>query len=91
MKPNHPAPWTISYGKIIAANGLIVCSLPSRKSNDSANLIAAAPDMLSALDACVDVLFASSEESAESESYARDCWIAMTQARKALAKAKGTI
>ena len=49
MKTNHPTPWTISYGKIIAANGLIVCSLPSRKSNDSANLIVAAPDLLSAL------------------------------------------
>jgi hypothetical protein len=87
---NHKEQW--GYYKIHSEDeGVSVVHGIDSKSEANARLIAAAPDMLSALDACVDVLFASSEESAESESYARDCWIAMTQARKALAKAKGTI
>ena len=48
------SPWKISFGKIIAANGITICTLPSRKSNDSANLICAAPDMRDALQAIVD-------------------------------------
>ena len=50
----HPSPWKISFGKIIAANGITICTLPSRKSNESANLICAAPEMSQALQAIVD-------------------------------------
>lgn len=87
MKTNeYPTPWTISYSKIIASNGLVVCSLPSRKSNDSENLIAAAPDLLSALRECVNVLSEHSlydDDGDSAEGFAR------LLAMSAIAKAEG--
>ncbi len=38
--------WQISFGKIVDQNKKTICFLPERKNNDTANLIATAPDLL---------------------------------------------
>lgn len=53
MSNHTPGPWYPSFGKIIAANAIEVCSMPSRDSANAA-LISAAPDMFDALQAIVD-------------------------------------
>jgi hypothetical protein len=42
--------WQISFGNIVDQNKKTICFLPERKNNDTAHLIASAPDLLDALD-----------------------------------------
>jgi len=44
-----PGTWQISFGNIVDKNKKTICFLPERKTNDTAHLISAAPDLLSAL------------------------------------------
>lgn len=55
----------------------------------NARLIAAAPDLLNALKKAEDLLYASADENTELNSYGRDCFDAMQQARLAIHKATG--
>lgn len=55
----------------------------------NAQLIAAAPELLAALDKAADLLYASADKDREPGSYGRDCYDAMEAARAAIAKAKG--
>lgn len=48
-------PWRISFGRIKAGRETI-CLFPPRDNNANANLIAAAPEMLQALQCVVDLL-----------------------------------
>jgi hypothetical protein len=41
--------WQISFGNIVDQNKKTICFLPERKNNDTANLIAAAPELLAIL------------------------------------------
>jgi hypothetical protein len=43
--------WQISFGNIVDQNKKTICFLPERKNNDTAHLIASAPDLLLALEA----------------------------------------
>jgi hypothetical protein len=46
--------WQISFGNIVDQNKKTICFLPERKNNDTAHLIAAAPDLLAILnEVCV--------------------------------------
>ena len=100
MSDNHdyvarhtPGPWTVEKGNVGSLHPLFVVA-PDRDGlrpwcDADARLIAAAPELLEALDACQDLLFASADEGAELGTYGRDCWEAMQAARAAIAKAKG--
>lgn len=52
----QPTPWKIAFGRIIDANGKVVCILPPRTTNDTAELLLAAPDMLETLHRFSDIL-----------------------------------
>jgi hypothetical protein len=79
--------WQISFGNIVDQNKKTICFLPERKNNDTARLIAAAPDLLSALEnlmaRCVK----------DAEHYAPDgneaIWAFISDASDAICKAKG--
>ena len=79
--------WQISFGNIVDQNKKTICFLPERKNNDTAHLISAAPDLLSALEnlmaRCVK----------DAEHYAPDgneaIWAFISDASDAIAKAKG--
>ena len=74
--------WQISFGNIVDQNKKTICFLPERKNNDTAHLISAAPDLLDALQACLDYLLLDSmmEEDAAPE---------IEKIKNAIAKAKG--
>ena len=48
--------WQISFGNIVDQNKKTICFLPERKNNDTAHLISAAPDLLSALESAYNAL-----------------------------------
>jgi hypothetical protein len=52
----QPTPWKIAFGKIIDAEGQVVCILPRRRTNDTAELLVAAPAMLAGLESCAGTL-----------------------------------
>ena len=50
MTTQHtPGPWRLAWGKIVDQSDKAVCLLTPRKGAMNANIIAAAPDMLDAL------------------------------------------
>lgn len=52
----QPTPWKIAFGKILDAEGNVVCILPRRTTNDTAELLLAAPAMLAGLHSCAETL-----------------------------------
>jgi hypothetical protein len=85
MKAQHsPAPWGVAYraysAKIVDADGKAVAMVTPRRDWWNADLIAAAPELLEALEWAV--------ETADAEQYEAS-WYA--SARAAIAKAKGEI
>jgi hypothetical protein len=83
MQTQHtPGPWRNGWGKIVDADGKAICMVTYRKAGDNANLLAAAPDLLAALQsAAADV------ESRTALGLDAPAWYA--QARAAIAKATG--
>jgi peptidase E len=75
--------WQISFGNIVDQNKKTICFLPERKNNDTAHLISAAPDLLSALEAAVARVQIANEEGDPILS----AWL--PDALSAIAKAKG--
>jgi hypothetical protein len=68
--------WKISFGKIVDQDDKVICGLPKRENNDAAHLIAAAPELLSALERIAKISGVTAEAAI---------------ARAAIAKAKGEI
>jgi hypothetical protein len=75
--------WQISFGNIVDQNKKTICFLPERKNNDTAHLIAAAPELLSALELLLADYIAINGENLTGSSVPAD------KAREALRKAKG--
>jgi hypothetical protein len=80
-----PGPWRYDYeldycGEIIASNGTSICSFTDEPSTNDARLIAAAPELLEALQGMLDLLEDTSELSRK---------LAVMDARAAIAKATG--
>ena len=73
--------WQISFGNIVDQNKKTICFLPERKNNDTAHLISAAPDLLSAL---IELERVESSPHSETVRY-----LARENAREAIRKAKG--
>ncbi len=46
--------WKISFGKIVDQDDKVICGLPKRENNDAAHLIAAAPELLLALESLLE-------------------------------------
>jgi hypothetical protein len=95
--PHTPAPWHNGWGKVIDAEGKAICMVTYRKNSNNGDLLAAAPDLLAALQAIVHRIDPQGDEAPESArcrvcgehpgSHAADCPV--TIARAAIAKAKG--
>jgi len=79
--------WQISFGNIVDQNKKTICFLPERKNNDTAHLISAAPDLLSALHGLLKIAEKKLDQSATHEGLL-NCQ-ALANARAALRKAKG--
>jgi hypothetical protein len=71
--------WQISFGNIVDQNKKTICFLPERKNNDTAHLIAAAPDLLSALQDICAMIVSPNDTRAD----------ILAHARTAIAKAEG--
>lgn len=96
LYPHTPGPWIVGSNgrtaKVVDANEKAVCMVTSRRDAWNGHLIAAAPDLLAALEAVIDDL-------AESITLAQDegaspTWVLRARARHdaavaAIAKAKG--
>lgn len=55
MTTSHtPGPWLNGWGKVTDSDGKAICMVIHRKNGDNGNLIAAAPDLLRALEWIVD-------------------------------------
>lgn len=79
--------WQISFGNIVDQNKKTICFLPERKNNDTAHLISAAPDLLSALERLLQISQDELDQSATHDGLV-NCE-ALANARVAIAKAKG--
>jgi hypothetical protein len=71
--------WQISFGNIVDQNKKTICFLPERKNNDTAHLISAAPDLLSALQDICAMIVSPNDTRAD----------ILAHARAAIAKAEG--
>jgi len=71
--------WQISFGKIVDQNNKTICGLPKRENNDTARLIASAPDLLSALQDICAMIVSPNDTRAD----------ILAHARAAIAKAEG--
>lgn len=102
MNTQHtPAPWSLGFNgastKVVDADGKAVCMVTPRKGHWNGDLLAAAPELLAALQAIVQRIDPQGDEAPESaecrvcgnhpSSHAADCPV--TIARAAIAKAKG--
>lgn len=101
MSAKHtPGPWGLvgitgmpsgmGYYYVVASDGAVVCDLRDRPVGD-ARIIAAAPDLLAALERTVGELdvAAGYVRSAGASEHAKACSMAIQKARAAIAKAKG--
>lgn len=48
--PHTPGPWHNGWGKVTDSEGKAICMVIHRKNGDNGNLIASAPELLSALE-----------------------------------------
>jgi len=81
---NHtPGPWRLAWGKIVDQNDKAVCLLTPRKDAVNSHVIAAAPDLLSALQFLLADYVAIGGEKLTGSSVPAD------MARAAIAKAEG--
>ena len=84
MKNTHtPGPWRLAWGKIVDQNEKAVCLLTPRKDAVNSRVIAAAPDLLSALRFLLADYIAIEGEKLTGSSVPAD------MARAAIAKAEG--
>lgn len=81
--------WKISFGNIVDQNKKTICFLPERKNNDTAHLISAAPDLLSALEELLKREGETEFNSVGVELKTDALEKAICKAKSAIAKAKG--
>ena len=97
--PHTPAPWTLGSNgastKVVDADGKAVCMVTYRKDHWNGDLLAAAPELLAALQNCVNVLSLAlplfDDESNDNKDSRDEVQSVLDAARAVIAKAKGEI
>lgn len=82
IRSHTPAPWFNGWGKVVDAEGKAICMVTYRKNGYNDLLLAAAPELLAALEWAVDRLDDDPDP---------DYSAALDAARAVIAKAKGEI
>ena len=93
IRSHTPAPWFNGWGKVVDAEGKAICMVTYRKNGYNDLLLAAAPELLAALQNCVNVLSTAlplfDDESTDHKDSRDEVESVLDAARAAIARATG--